>query len=246
MPPNDNRNRDVRTKPWKSYFLEFVMIFLAVTLSFFAENFRDGMAETNDEREFIRSFVEDLKADTTTIGRILKARRLKMTALDSLTVLLQDKVVKGHEGQLYFFGRTLLRNTAFLPSSRTMSQLEYSGSLRLIENRQAADSIVLYQKGINGVLTSQEDERLERSGTQPFLTRIFDPFVFDKMLVREVVNRPAGNPALRSYDPDLFLDLAHQVHSIKGSNRLMNKRLGLLNARAIRLMSYLKAAYRLE
>ena len=30
-----------KAKPWKEYFLEFIMIFLAVTMGFFAENIRE-------------------------------------------------------------------------------------------------------------------------------------------------------------------------------------------------------------
>lgn len=31
-------------KPWKKYFLEFLMIFLAVTMGFFAETIREKIA----------------------------------------------------------------------------------------------------------------------------------------------------------------------------------------------------------
>ena len=49
-------------KPWKEYFLEFVMIFLAVTMGFFAESFREHIVNKERENIYIHSFYEDFKA----------------------------------------------------------------------------------------------------------------------------------------------------------------------------------------
>src|SRR6476659_2694983 len=47
---------DIHHKPkkWKEYFLEFLMIFLAVTLGFIAENIREHRVEKDRELEFIK------------------------------------------------------------------------------------------------------------------------------------------------------------------------------------------------
>lgn len=39
------------------------MIFLAVTLGFFAESYRENLNDNAKEREYIRSLVADLKSD---------------------------------------------------------------------------------------------------------------------------------------------------------------------------------------
>src|SRR5450759_5326081 len=54
-----------KPKPWKEYFLEFLMIFLAVTLGFFAENIREYFSDSQKEKQYTQSLYEDLKADTT-------------------------------------------------------------------------------------------------------------------------------------------------------------------------------------
>ena len=43
------------------------MIFLAVTMGFIAESYREHLVERNKEKEFIRTFIEDLKTDTAAI-----------------------------------------------------------------------------------------------------------------------------------------------------------------------------------
>src|ERR1700683_5358243 len=51
-------------KKWKEYFLEFLMIFLAVTMGFFAENIREGISDKEKERKYMESMLVDLKKDT--------------------------------------------------------------------------------------------------------------------------------------------------------------------------------------
>src|SRR6516162_8745575 len=41
----------VEKKNFKEYFLEFLMIFLAVTMGFFAENIREKITDNNKEKE---------------------------------------------------------------------------------------------------------------------------------------------------------------------------------------------------
>ena len=61
----------VEKKNFKEYFLEFLMIFLAVTLGFFAESLREHMADKSKEKEFIISLKEDLISDTAQLSYLL-------------------------------------------------------------------------------------------------------------------------------------------------------------------------------
>jgi hypothetical protein len=45
-----------KRKKIKEYFLEFLMIFLAVTMGFFAESLRKHVNENSKENEYINSF----------------------------------------------------------------------------------------------------------------------------------------------------------------------------------------------
>src|ERR1700712_405235 len=64
----------VEKKNFKEYFLEFLMIFLAVTLGFFAENIRENIANHEREISYMHGIVNDLKADTSEI-RLLKSKQ---------------------------------------------------------------------------------------------------------------------------------------------------------------------------
>ena len=54
-------------KKWNEYLLEFFMLFLAVTLGFFAENIREHLAENEKKKELIIAVAEDFTKDINQI-----------------------------------------------------------------------------------------------------------------------------------------------------------------------------------
>ena len=233
-------------KNWKSYFWEFLMLFLAVFCGFLAEYKLEHVIEHNREKQFVSSFVEDLESDTTAIRTALNFRYTKMQQMDSFMILLKTQNIKGHERELYYFGRMLVRSIWFQSNDRTITQLKNSGGMRLIRNEQAVDSIIAYQKLVELVETNYEDDRIERYNAFPLISRIFSPYEFDQMLTIDGISRPVGNPPLRSYDPAHHEDLAFWIHQLKGSTYIIEKRLNQLNNKAINTMVFLKKEYHLE
>src|SRR5665647_2013300 len=71
-------------KKWKEYFLEFLMIFLAVTMGFLAENFREYNVNKSKEKEFMVALKEDLISDTAQLSYLLPAIDNQFEKLDSL------------------------------------------------------------------------------------------------------------------------------------------------------------------
>lgn len=235
-----------QSKKWKSYFKEFAMLFLAVFCGFLAENYRENMVEKQQEKQFIQSYIEDLKSDTASIKRVLNYRTIKMVQMDSFMLMLNTQQIKGNENELYYFGRLLVRTIWFQSNDRTFSQLKSSGSFRLIRNKQVADSIIAYQKLVDKLYTNHEDDRTERYNAFPIISKIFNPFVFDKMVTTKGIQRPTDNPPLRSYDPSLQQDLAFWIHQLKGSTYLISERLEILNNKAVNLITLLDKEYNLE
>ena len=60
-----------RKKNFKEYFLEFMMIFLAVTMGFFAESLREHLVNVKKEKEYIISVKEDLLTDTSSLSHLI-------------------------------------------------------------------------------------------------------------------------------------------------------------------------------
>ena len=237
--PHHNKN-------WENYFWEFLMLFLAVFCGFLAEYQLEHKIERDREKKFIQTFIEDLKTDTADIKRVLAFRKQKWERMDSLTLLLRSRQINGYENELYYFGRILIRTASFISNDRTITQLKNSGSLRLIRNEQAADSMMSYQRLVETINTNQEDDRIERRAADHVLARMFNPFIFDKMVTIDGVNRPVGNPPLRSYDITFQQDLAYYIHQLRGSNFILRSRLALRNDKAKNIIAFLQKEYHLE
>jgi len=233
-------------KNWKSYFWEFLMLFLAVFCGFLAEYQLEHKIERDREKVFIQTFIEDLKTDTAAIRPAVIFRALKKEQMDSLMFLLENQQIRGNENALYYFGRISVRSVRFQSNDRTITQLKNSGALRLIRNKQAADSIMSYQKWVEVIEGNYADDLIERNSIKPILAQMFDPFVFEKMLSAGGINRPVGNPPLRSYDRAIQLDLAHYIHQLNGSTYIIESRLKVLNNKAITIMNFLKKEYHLD
>ncbi|MGM0943582.1 MAG: hypothetical protein ACQEW9_00275 [Bacteroidota bacterium] len=240
--------KSLKKKNWKSYFKEFFMLFLAVFCGFLAENYRESRVEKQIERQFIKSYIEDLKSDTASIRQVIDIAKLKKSKMDSLMLLLKNQSIEGHENELYFFGRILIRGFSFQSNDRTFSQLKNSGSTRLIRNKQATDSIIAYQKLVEQLDWNYLDEKRERYEALNYIIQIFDPFVFDEMITETGIgiSRTSGNPPLRSYDPSLQQDLAHWAHQLEGSDYIITTKLKKLNESAIELIALLTKEYDLE
>jgi len=71
-----------KKKNFKEYFLEFVMIFLAVTLGFFAENIREHYSDKSKEQEFVVSLKEGFDC--------ILAERQKALALRLITLIKKE------------------------------------------------------------------------------------------------------------------------------------------------------------
>src|SRR5579871_3223571 len=141
-----------KSKPWKEYFLEYIMIVLAVTTGFFAESFREHISDKSKEKEYLVSMVTELKYDTSQYNITLKKIFYLRPLLDSLYNNIQD----ADKFDYILMGKwnTPINETrvAYLPTMPTFQQLKSSGNLRLIQNKKILAKIMEYESLIEGTL----------------------------------------------------------------------------------------------
>ena len=136
----------VEKKGFKEYFLEFVMIFLAVTLGFFAESLREHINDNEKREQYIQSLVEDLQSDTARMNDIIQFDEAKITGLNSMYQCYDTVTSNLNEtscmGLLIKYTKV---NRPFLINDRTISQLANAGGFRLLK-KEDADSILAYER----------------------------------------------------------------------------------------------------
>jgi hypothetical protein len=79
----------IHKKGWGEYFLEFLLLFLAVFLGFVAENQREHIAEQKRALQYISSFYEDLKIDHRQLEDLVPRFKKKDLRLDTMLTLLK-------------------------------------------------------------------------------------------------------------------------------------------------------------
>ncbi len=233
-------------KKWTHYFWEFLMLFLAVFCGFLTENWREHNVEHQKEKQFIRSYIEDLKIDTANISKNIILRKYKIKELDSLILFISDPNPNKYSRMLYFWARRLTRTNRFLSADRTIKQLKNSGGLRLIRSQSASDSILTYDEAVEVFYYMQDRQTNEILAVSPLIGKLFNSKVFETMITGQAVRPPDGNPPLRTINQELVLDFIYDVHQLKTSDVFLVVSSTNLKQRAINTIQSLKKEYHLK
>ena len=134
----------VEKKSFKEYLLEFIMIFLAVTLGFFAENIREHLSEKNKAHQLAEALENDLKKDTTQLNFLVNFNRSKLVALDSLfnmTFLPFEQI-----NQQYFYGyiQKAVHTKLFSPNNASAEEIKRAGYFHYYNTDSLAGFISQY------------------------------------------------------------------------------------------------------
>ena len=229
-------------KKWTHYLWEFLMLFLAVFCGFLAENQREHMIENRREKEYIKSFVEDLKQDTDQLKSIISSFDEKLLFKDSLLEELANPEVFKNSSRAYFFFEMSRHFPDFIYTDRTIQQLKNSGGMRLLRNKAVSDSIVDYDSKVRTVFIAQEQLNsvvltygLEKS--KLFQTRLIDT-------VNHGFQFP-GIPLLTQNKNDVEEFYNNMKDQKRFFSYLKNLDTDLL-ARGVRLITFIESEYHLK
>jgi hypothetical protein len=136
-------------KNWKSYFWEFLMLFLAVFCGFLAEYQLEHKIERERGKQYIRSFYNDLKTDTAEFEKLIYRYENKINALTTRRECF-DSFFE-NKGNSNACMAQLIKNCQgfpdFVNADQTLLQLKNAGGLRLLKKADA-DSILEYDKQV--------------------------------------------------------------------------------------------------
>jgi hypothetical protein len=138
-----------KSKKFKEYFLEFLMIFLAVSLGFIAENLREHISDRSKEKEYIEAFVRNLQDDTARLKHVIAADSEQVNGTDSFLHLKHLPMnIDSNRKKFYYTAIRYFYNSAtFKSNDATLLQLKSTGDYRLIEKDHVADSLSKYDAG---------------------------------------------------------------------------------------------------
>lgn len=180
-------------KKWGEYFLEFLMLFLAVFLGFIAENIREHQVEKEKGKQYIQSFVEDLKYDTTSLSAMIKDYKAKSDKLTMISSCYDSLFAK--QSCYSCLSELFANSQAFRQldvSDRTLQQLKNAGGLRLL-NKVDADSVTAYDNLIKGYKIDETTVFQEtQTSLRSIMNKLFNYSVLRKLTDSSYVT--IGNP----------------------------------------------------
>jgi hypothetical protein len=244
--PDSHRGR----KKWTHYFFEFLMLFLAVFAGFLAENWREHIVERKREKEYIRSMIEDLKTDMSYFAGELVGRKQNRLRTDSLIDLLSQKSRTEFEQQrMYYLARYCIAGV-HLPQfhDRTYDQMKSSGNLRLIHEKNIADSISDYYFNAKEIQVNINQTMDRILSVIEFEGKVFDGMVFQQILDKDsfISKQPAGNPTLITDDKKIINELIVRFHYLISISAYTEIYFRKMNEQAVNLISFLQKEYHLE
>jgi hypothetical protein len=159
------------SKPWKEYLLEGLMIFLAVTMGFFAEQIRERHVEKERLNNYFGSMVLDIESNTAALDSAIGE--------NSAMVLKYDTIVKsflkgGDTLNRAAFARRMgaVWYRGFANRNETFEQMKSSGSLRYIDDFKLLTAIMRYVRATN--FAQYRTENFERK----YYTDYFLPTIY--------------------------------------------------------------------
>ena len=220
---------------------------ILLKVHFVAENIRENIVDRHREKEYIESYIEDLKTDSSSLSEAITTIQQYTTMIDSLMYLLNNPGVNLSGNDLYYYARFVTKVNFFKSNDRTIAQLKNSGDFRLIKNQQASDSIMSYQQQLENLETNKEIEQKETAFLYPYISRLFDPDVFESMVDNYGnINKPVNNPSLRNVDQKEIKEFMFYLHQKKTSYIYAIDFLVGLHTKAVNLITLLQKEYQLK
>ena len=239
----------VEHKSLKGYLLEGLMIFLAVTMGYVAENIREHFVEKEREEQYIKSFLEDLTNDEQNLPRLVNSLNRQIKEADSLQLLLPNLDTKTRANNCYLFLRSLIRqqDISLFIKDRTIVQLKNTGGMRLLQNKNILDSLLSYYQKIEFVKYLQnmllEMKMLHKTLSAPLLNNADYHKLIDS--TDHLIN-PQENLYLRTLDPVAINNCLLNVSDIKGLSSVIKIRIIDIKESARNLKHFIAKEYHLK
>ena len=254
----------VEKKRFKEYFLEFLMIFLAVTMGFFAENIRETHNAKQNAKEYARLLVDDVATDIKELDRTEYVLKRIIQSGDSLSKLItSNDIHKIPGGKLYYYEYWSGWQWRVTSRDATLKALENSGSLRYIGNGSLIKKILDYEESLKIITLLENNFADEKAENRKLVQKIFDQRYFteldnikaaardsssqshmvDSKLLNQFLNK---NYPLIYYDKNEMMELSNRALNSSRDYRTLLKTVDFARQKANEEINALKKEYNLQ
>jgi len=161
------------SKPWKEYIIEGIMIFVAVTLGYGAENVREHYVNKHKGIISVQNLYKDLKEDSLNYVYSIKSRNFQDSSFEVISNLFDEKKIKNEILSVYAAHSAISRRVLPIMNTMALDQIKSSGALNFIEGNELKQLIQSYSGDANGLKLREQREF-------SFIDRMVDPITTSK------------------------------------------------------------------
>lgn len=132
-------------KSWKAYFLEFLMVFLAVFLGFWAESYRNDLADSKRVVKLKNAIQRDVNKDLKQIEEYIRQADFNLSMIDRMDSLISLNPNEVDQKDYY---NTMVNYSVaymFVPSDKSLTQAEEAGIIQNEESDSLSYYVLKYQ-----------------------------------------------------------------------------------------------------
>jgi hypothetical protein len=138
-----------KPKNWKEYITEFIMLFAAVTLGFFAENIREHSIISHRIEQNKVAILKDLEQDAITIDSILIDEQNAIKTFDRLLNVLylaKNKAINQEQliDSIKVFPDLIATTFTLYVNNSSFKNMQSSGLLSYVEEEELKNSLSYY------------------------------------------------------------------------------------------------------
>jgi hypothetical protein len=214
-------------KKWREYLTEFLMLFLAVSMGFIAENVREKHTENERSDEFIKSFIIDVKENQKQLDTLIVNNLRTVNYYDSLSMIYgfkreQVDIKKLSESIDLWLYRFTNKKTIF-------EEMKNSGSLRYIQNKEVLNAILRYEENANQVETRSVFEAGQyNSEFRPTITKVLPISFLKYQSDAELKLLDKSDSTIHKFRYENYLKYKDKISNSLGSTKLSNEQIETL------------------
>ena len=155
-------------KKWSEYIIEFVMLFAAVTLGFFAENVREHQVEKHKTEKSLISLYNETQNDSIAFATLIPKRIKTDTLFNIISKYHNNGTFKNHLSEVYLFIHYISYRRFAVINHMAIDEIKSTGRLNFVDDNNLLNNIQKYS--LSSRLLEIRENREEN-----FLSQFIDP-----------------------------------------------------------------------
>ena len=202
---------------WKKYAMEFLMVFAAISLGFFADNQREKWGENTRGVQYAQRLVKDLDLDSIRMEEVKANYASREKQINTLISLMQAGLgEKPFLDSLFAYftlpgSSSLVTGVNFVENMATRDELN-SGNMRLIRSDSIVRHLSLYTRKEQIFMGNQTRYREKRIELWELMEEVYDM----PRLGMDKLQGKKPDPHLLPLDPKQLRKVANAVAHLQG------------------------------